>query len=533
MSLFRSTLFNNNALSSKLNLRILNMHSGKEITFPQSEQLISITDLQGNIKYVNDDFCNISGYKNEDLVGQHHNIVRHPDMPKEAFSDLWQKLKRGDSWRGMVKNRCKNNDYYWVDAYVTPVYENDIITGYQSVRTCPTNDQKVAATKLYQRLNKGKSVSELSLNITLKRIVAIIIAVLSITLVNINYGSQAALIQLITLLFLIAIFAEEMFSLPRYVKSIKAKYDSPSRLLFSGKGLSALLNYPQLIQKAKIRTILGRSRDSGSVLNNLASLLSQTSEHTLNGLKEEGNQLNQLATAITEMSTTINEVSKNTTETHDKVIEIAEQCNLSISTIDKSEVKIIMLSQEVEKAASSANDLVKDAQHIATIMDEIEGIANQTNLLALNAAIEAARAGEQGRGFAVVASEVRTLAGRTQSATEDIRKSVITLQNTLLSWSNIMITSRDEANYCVEQTQEVKSSVNSIKSMVENVSDITAQIATSVEEQSIVANEINQNIYAIDSISKQNTASAENVNENSNKVNENAAALKALSSTFR
>jgi aerotaxis receptor len=88
----------------------------------------------------------------------------------------------------MIKNRCKNNDYYWVDAYVTPIYENDIIIGYQSVRTCPTNEQKIVATKLYQMLNQGKSVAEFSLNIILKRIIAIMVAVLSITFVNINYG---------------------------------------------------------------------------------------------------------------------------------------------------------------------------------------------------------------------------------------------------------------------------------------------------------------------------------------------------------
>ena len=103
-----------------------------ERTFTEKEQLVSTTDLNGTITYANAEFCEIAGYSLDELIGQHHNIVRHPDMPKAAFKDLWEKLKRGDSWRGMVKNRCKNGDYYWVDAYVTPLLTNGKITGYQS-----------------------------------------------------------------------------------------------------------------------------------------------------------------------------------------------------------------------------------------------------------------------------------------------------------------------------------------------------------------------------------------------------------------
>jgi len=508
--------------------------AGNEISFSSTEQLISITDLKGDIIYANEAFCRVAGYSSEELIGKHHNIVRHPDMPKEAFSDLWSKLKRGDSWRGMVKNRCKNNkDYYWVDAYVTPVYESEKIVGYQSVRTCPTQNQKVNATKLYKDLNAGKSLDEFSLNIPLKRILAMCIIVASVVFIGLSHGITAALMLLTSFVLFILIFTEELLVLPTYIKEVRNKFDSPSRLLFAGRGISALLEYPSLLQQAKVRTILGRSSDSGATLSQLAAMLSQNSEHTLSGLLEENNQLDQLATAITEMSATISEVSKNTNEAHDKVTDIVEQCNQSISTNDESALKINDLSQKVENAASSANGLVQDAINIATIMEEIEGIADQTNLLALNAAIEAARAGEQGRGFAVVADEVRTLASRTQSATEHIRRSIGDLQATLTSWSQVMLVSRDEANECVSATNEAKLSMNNIKSMIDHVSDITAQIATAAEEQSVVANEINQNIYTIDNISKQNTQSAEHVNQNSIEVNDNALKLEALSSTFR
>ncbi|EPJ54590.1 MAG: methyl-accepting chemotaxis protein [Osedax symbiont Rs2] len=129
-----------------------------EVTFSQSNQLVSITDTQGVITYVNDQFCEVSGYSREELLGQHHNIVRHPDMPRAAFADLWLKLKNNQPWRGMVKNRCKDGNYYWVDAYVTALTENAEVSGYQSVRVCPSVEQKQSAQAFYRRINKGKTL---------------------------------------------------------------------------------------------------------------------------------------------------------------------------------------------------------------------------------------------------------------------------------------------------------------------------------------------------------------------------------------
>ena len=106
----------------------------EEVIFGEDEELVSVIDKRGVIQYANPEFCRVSGFTQEELVGKNHNIVRHPDMPKQAFADMWSKLQSGRSWRGAVKT-VKDGRYYWVDAFVTPVFENGEPHGYQSVRT--------------------------------------------------------------------------------------------------------------------------------------------------------------------------------------------------------------------------------------------------------------------------------------------------------------------------------------------------------------------------------------------------------------
>ncbi|MBW5416402.1 PAS domain-containing protein, partial [Pseudomonas sp. MAG002Y] len=124
--------------------------------FRESERLISTTNLKGQITYCNDAFVAISGFTREELIGSPHNLVRHPDMPEGVFGHMWDTLKQGKAWMGIVKNRCKNGDYYWVNAYVTPIWENGQMVGYESVRVLPTADQIRRADVMYTRLREGK-----------------------------------------------------------------------------------------------------------------------------------------------------------------------------------------------------------------------------------------------------------------------------------------------------------------------------------------------------------------------------------------
>jgi aerotaxis receptor len=129
----------------------------REKPFPPGQYLVSKTDLKGAITYCNDAFIQLSGFSKDELIGKNHNIVRHPDMPPAAFGDLWATVKTGRPWRGIVKNRCKDGDHYWVDAFVVPLRKNGQTTGYMSVRSCPSREQVRAAEGLYQQINAGKA----------------------------------------------------------------------------------------------------------------------------------------------------------------------------------------------------------------------------------------------------------------------------------------------------------------------------------------------------------------------------------------
>ncbi len=135
----------------------------KEITFPASFNLLSTTDLHSYITYASDNFCTVAGFSYEELKGQPHNLVRHKDMPKAAFKDMWSHLQSGKSWMGLVKNRTKNGDYYWVDAYATPIKLNGKTVEYQSVRLIADQENVCRANNIYKRLNNGEKIKRLSL----------------------------------------------------------------------------------------------------------------------------------------------------------------------------------------------------------------------------------------------------------------------------------------------------------------------------------------------------------------------------------
>jgi aerotaxis receptor len=232
------------------------------------------------------------------------------------------------------------------------------------------------------------------------------------------------------------------------------------------------------------------------------------------------------------MVATIDEVAQNTTYTSQKVSQAHNDCKTATHAMQHTMEQVNLLAQEVSQSASSASELASEAEKIGGIMHEIQGIADQTNLLALNAAIEAARAGEHGRGFSVVADEVRALSSRTHAATEQIQTSISEIQNTLLTWSKTMAQGKDSADHCVEEASGARDLVNKVYELLTDISDLTIQISTASEEQSMVSQEISRNIINISDASQDNLQQVNTVESETTEIQNRASVLGSLGQTF-
>lgn len=505
----------------------------EEVHFDESQELVSTTDLRGVITYANSEFCEVAGYKSEELIGKNHNIVRHPDMPKAAFKEMWEKLKQGDSWRGMVKNRCKDGRYYWVDAFVTPIFEHGQLIGYQSVRTKPSEQLKQRAQALYDTLNANKSLFNFREKTALRQ--GITLACLFIWLIGSVLISSLTLatINIAICIVVVALNYDELIATPAILRKQKAQSDSVSRYIFSGMSPHSVSDYREQLLNAKLRTVLGRMKDSTLDFNSIATKLDHQSSLTEKGIASQSERLAQIASAMTQMGTTIGEISVNTAETADKVNNTHQSCSEIKVHIANNNKMVSDLAVQVEHAATTASSLASEADKIGQVMTEIEGIADQTNLLALNAAIEAARAGEHGRGFAVVADEVRTLSSRTQSATTQIHSSIKEIQDTLFSWSKVMQNTKDQADTCVTTTDKTQIELDGIFAQISEISHLAIQIASAAEEQQMVSTDISNNVTEIKSFSDENLSSSFEVAKSAAELVDGSRKVNDLLLTFK
>ena len=483
----------------KINLPV----TGRNVDIAQDANILSTTDLGSSITYANQDFIDVSGYSREELLGAPHNLLRHPDMPSAAFAHMWQTLKSGRSWMGMVKNRCKNGDHYWVSAYASPVTRDGVAVEYQSVRTRPDARRVMAAERVYARLRTGtrriRPVLEMPLKLSL-----VTGATCALTWgAGVGLASYPWAVQVLGLAAVgaVGILGVNLLLRPLRQLSERARRiaDNPvSQAIYTGRADElGQIEFAMQMLEGQVGAVVGRIGDASQRLSGHAAALVEQLDSSHSSTLGQQSQTDQVATAIHEMAASVAQVANHAQQASKAADQAGSETREGHQRVDESRDAVLRLSQELARATTVIHQLESHSGDISGVLEVIRAIAEQTNLLALNAAIEAARAGEQGRGFAVVADEVRGLAQRTQQSTNEIQRMISTLQGGARDAVMAMEQSSQHVEASVDHAQRAASALDGISQRVNQITAMSVQIATAVEEQSAVSEDINRNIVGI------------------------------------
>ncbi|HEV2153456.1 methyl-accepting chemotaxis protein [Bradyrhizobium sp.] len=497
-----------------------------DIEYPIRDEtlIVSRTDLRGKLSYFNEDFVAAAGFTSDELMGQPHNIVRHPDMPPEAFQNLWDTLKAGKPWLGAVKNRRKNGDHYWVLATASPIRQNGQVTGFTSIRAKLPADQRKLAEEVYAAIRDKRShgyridagiirrrslldrFSVFTRTLKARLVTTMVLQALFMLVLGIGgalaTGGSTSLILTLLAVAGAAIVGFAGLATMRAVQGpiqhlndtmlnlVQDKLDN--RIVIErddeiGEALRNLQTVQTIIRfsRDEVQAVQRRAEDKrkaemtrladgfeaaiGEIVETVSSAATEL-EASASTLSSTAGRAQELATAVAggseEASANVHSVASAAEEMSSSVREISRQVQ------DSSRIAGEAVSQ-AHATTERVSELSRAAARIGDVVELINAIAGQTNLLALNATIEAARAGEAGRGFAVVASEVKALAEQTAKATGEIGQQVGGIQ---------------------AATEESVSAISEISGTITRLSEISSAIAAAVEEQGAATQEIARNV---------------------------------------
>ncbi|MBU9167254.1 PAS domain-containing protein [Burkholderia gladioli] len=482
-----------------------------EYPFPEDAMLVSATDLSSIIRYCNPAFIEVSGFDREELIGQPHNIIRHPDMPAEAFADLWATLRGGRAWTALVKNRRKDGSYYWVRANVTPIVENGAAVGYLSVRTRPTRAEIAEAEVLYAGMRAGGTASwrlvggrvlrrgPRGLFARLGRVRAATRTLLAggagaLAVLAWLHGASASSQPLWSVALAATVTAFVLWLLWGISHRLEAgihEIDAMATRLAAG----------DLTVSIPPRSDVAFSGVQGSLRQlklNLTAIVSDVRKQTVqlqfatreiaaanldlsNRTEMQAAALQETAAALEQMTATV----KSNSQAARHANEIVEQARATTRTG----------CDAVQATERTMEAISQSSKQIVAIVATIDTIAFQTNILALNAAVEAARAGESGRGFAVVAGEVRALAQRCAGASREIRSIVE-------SNVGVALEGASSVSHAAARMAE-------IDQVMTRVGSIMAEVVGASQEQSQGIDSINDSVLHLDDTTQRNAALVE------------------------
>jgi aerotaxis receptor len=501
----------------------------REYVLADHETIVSKTDLQGNITYVNDEFIRISGFTEEELIGAPQNIVRHPDMPREAFRDMWATIKAGKAWTGMVKNRCKNGDHYWVEATAAPLIENGQMIGFTSIRVKPNRQAVDATERIYRDIREGKSslviregravsntstwlsrISNIAFGTRFK-LLAAIVAVCQVLPLLMTGGLISTLCSITGIIALLLLCADTFRSVIHPIAAISASLkrmsggDLSENLHADGVAeIRGLLQALKVFQ-TNVRLIIGQIKQSTLHVADDSRVIRDGNAELSSRTESQASFLEETAASMEELTSTVRQNAENSMQANQVVQTAATAAQHGGETVER----FINVMGRIKTSSSKIEDIIA----------VIDGIAFQTNILALNAAVEAARAGEQGRGFAVVASEVRSLAQRSATAAKEIKELIHDSVQQVESGSRVV----GEASEAMKQ----------ISAAVERASQIMSEISRASQEQTSGIAQVGQAIAEMDTVTQQNAAMVEEASACATSLQTQVGALTGLVNAFR